>query len=111
MLRTRDAYPGSRIRIFSIPDPVSGTATLVVMRVYLYARKTWLLTLGVFQAYKVMSTEVEGGGQSQLFKDYYAHNTNGRQAGSLRFGSIFNCDIVNFSRFERDLRVHIEFYK
>ncbi len=65
--------------------------------------------LVVFQAYKVMSTEMEGGGQSQLFKDYYAHNTNGRQAGSLRFGSIYSFVIWEiFSLVVRDL--HIEFF-
>ncbi len=57
-----------------------------------------------FQAYKVMSTEVDGGGQSQLFKDYYAHNTNGRQAGILRFGSIYSFVIWEiFPRVEKDL--------
>ncbi len=30
VLRIRDVYPGSRIRLFSIPDPGSGSATLAV---------------------------------------------------------------------------------
>jgi hypothetical protein len=56
-----------------------------------------------------MSTEVEEGGQSQLFKDYYAHNTNGRQAGFLRFGSIYSFVLLEiFPRVVRD--VHIEFF-
>jgi hypothetical protein len=43
-----------------------------------------------------MSTEVDGGGQSQLFKDYYAHNTNGRQAGFFisRFADLVPFTIV-----------------
>jgi|LakMenEpi03Aug12_release.lakeMendotaPanAssembly.Ray.scaffolds.fasta_scaffold939186_1 hypothetical protein len=79
----------------------------------LYNSSGWLLTLGIFQAYKVMSTEVEGGGQSQLFKDYYAHNTNGRQAGSLksRFAELVPFTFViwgNFLTCERLL--HIDFF-
>ena len=31
-----------------------------------------------------MSMKGEGGSQTQLFLDYYAHNTNGRQ---VRYGS------------------------
>lgn len=40
------------------------------------------LTAGqFFQAFKTMSTKEEGGSQSQIFQEYYAHNTNGRKAG------------------------------
>jgi hypothetical protein len=132
-LSSRKYDPGcsSRIRILifypslipdqgvkKAPDPGFGSATLVVMHVYLYARTTALpgfSPLGVFQAYKVMSTEVEGGGQSQLFKDYYAHNTNGRQAGSLisRFSELVSFTLVIWEishvlRFENGLP--IEFF-